>query len=409
MLTRKILIVVMDGLGDRAVKELQWKTPLQAANRPNLNWFAEQGATGIVDVISPGIRPGSDTSHLAILGYDPYRVYTGRGPIEAAGIGIEGRHGDIALRCNFATVDSEMNVLDRRAGRIKEPETTFLVEALNGLTIEGVDIIVKEATEHRAVLLLRGKGLSAKVTDVDPHAESRVQKSRALEPEARKTARVINQFVKLSYEVLDQHPINVKRREQGKPPANILLPRGAGIFPDIQKFSERYGLKGACVAGVSLIKGVCRLCGIDVVDISGATGGLDTNMISKAQKALQLLQTYDFVLMNIKATDIASHDKNAKQKVNVIEQLDEMAGILRQGLSQDVVIAFMADHCTPIEVGDHTGDPVPFMIYCKGIVPDTNTRFDEGSCSQGGLGRIRGMDVLPILLDKAGRSEKFGA
>lgn len=409
MRTRKILAVVMDGLGDRAVKELHWKTPLQAANRPNLNWFAEHGATGIVDMISPGVRPGSDTSHLAILGYDPYQVYTGRGPIEAAGIGLMGEKGDVAFRCNFATVDPELNVIDRRAGRIKEPDTTALVESLSGMSLDGVDIVVREATEHRAVLLLKGRGLSAKVTDVDPHAETHIHEAQALEHEAKKTAKVVNHFVRRSYELLDQHPVNTRRRKEGKPPANILLPRGAGIFPDIQTFQERYGMTGACVAGVSLIKGICRLCGLDVVEAKGATGGLDTDMVSKAMTAVRLMETYDFVLMNVKAADIASHDMDPSLKVKVIERLDEMAGVLRERLPKDAVIAFLADHCTPIELGDHSGDPVPLMIYCQGMVSDTNARYDEGSCAHGGLGRLRGKDVLPILIDKAGRSEKFGA
>jgi len=409
MQSRRILVVVMDGLGDRAVKELQWKTPLQAANRPNLNWFAEHGSTGIVDVIGPGIRPGSDTSHLAILGYDPYQVYTGRGPFEAAGIGLVGEKGDVAFRCNFATVDDDLVVMDRRAGRIKEPDTAMLLESLSGMSVDGIEVVVKEATEHRAVLLLRGKGLSAKVTDVDPHAETKVHEAQPLEHDAKKTAKVVNHFVKRSYEVLNHHPVNERRRKEGKPAANILLPRGAGIFPDIQPFQERYGMTGACVAGVSLIKGICRVCGLDIVEAQGASGGMDTDMVAKAKTAVRLLDTYDFVLMNVKAADVASHDGDAQLKVKVIERLDEMAGHIRQHLPEDAVVAFMADHCTPIELKDHSGDPVPLMIYCRGMVRDANASYDEASCSHGGLGRLRGKDVLPILIDKAGRSEKFGA
>lgn len=407
--SRKILIVVMDGLGDRAVKELHWKTPLQAANRPNLNWFAEHGACGIVDMIGPGIRPGSDTSHLAILGYDPYAVYTGRGPFEAAGIGLVGRKGDVAFRCNFATVDAHHVVTDRRAGRIKEPDTMELAAALNGMTIEGVEVTVKEATEHRAVLLLRGEGLSPKVSDVDPHGETNIHEATALEHEARKTAKVVNAFVKRSYEILDGHPVNRRRREEGLPVANILLPRGAGVFPDIQPFEERYRMTGACVAGVSLIKGIGRVCGLDVVEAKGATGGLDTDMMAKAKAAMDELETHDFVLMNVKATDICSHDGDARGKVKVIERLDEMAGYIRSRMPEDAVLAFVADHCTPIEVKDHSGDPVPLMIYCQGMVTDATLTYDEAAAAHGGLGRIRGRDILPILIDKAGRSEKFGA
>ena len=407
--SRKILIVVMDGLGDRAVKQLHWKTPLQAANRPHLNWFAEHGASGIVDMIGPGIRPGSDTSHLAILGYDPYEVYTGRGPFEAAGIGLVGKRGDVAFRCNFATVDAHHVVTDRRAGRIKEPDTSELAAALHDMMIEGVEVIVKEATEHRAVLLLRGDGLSAKVSDVDPHGEEKVHEAMPLEPGAKKTAKVVNEFVKRSYEVLNDHPVNRRRKKEGKPVANILLPRGAGVFPDIQPFEERYGMTGACVAGVSLIKGICRVCGLEVVEAKGATGGLDTDMLAKARVAMEQLETYDFVLMNVKASDIVSHDGDALGKIRVIERLDEMVGLIKEKLPEDAVVAFVADHCTPIEVKDHSGDPVPLVIYCQGMVRDANTTYDEAAAAQGGLGRIRGKDILPILMDKAGRSEKFGA
>ncbi len=400
---------MFDGLGDRAVRELGWKTPLQASKKPNLDWYAAHGASGLVDVISPGVRPGSDTSHLAILGYDPYEVYTGRGPFEAAGVGIVGKKGDVAFRCNFATVDSKLKVLDRRAGRIKEPDTGKLAKALDGITIDGIKVIVKEATEHRAVLLLRGKGLSAAVSDVDPHAETLIHQAKALEKGAEKTARVVNAFVRMSHDILDSSPVNEARRKKGLPPANILIPRGAGVFPDIVPFPKKYKMKGACVAGVSLIRGIGRVCGLEVVDVKGATGGLDTDMDAKAKKAIHLLKDHDFVLMNVKATDIASHDGDAKKKVEVIERLDAMVGTLRKGLGSDVVVAFMADHCTPVEVKDHSGDPVPLLIYCEGMVHGCASRYDEASAMKGGLGRLRGKDLMPILMDKAGRSEKFGS
>jgi len=406
---RNILIVVMDGLGDRAVAQLGGMTPLQAASTPNLDWFARNGATGIVDVISPGVRPGSDTSHLAILGYDPYEVYTGRGPFEAAGVGLVGKKGDVAFRCNFATVDANMVVTDRRAGRIKEPDTGELVSALRDINIQGVEVIVKEATEHRAVLLLRGDGLSAAVSDVDPHDEAKIHECRPLKPEATRTAEIVNDFVRRSYDSLNRHPVNRRREQNGLPPANILLPRGAGVFPDIVPFIERYGMRGAAVAGVSLIKGIARVCGLEVVEVKGATGGLDTDMNAKADAVLKLLRERDFVLLNVKATDIASHDGDASKKVKVIERLDGMMGRIREGMGGDVVVAIMADHCTPIELKDHSGDPVPLVVYCEGMVKDGGVAFDEASCAKGGLGRIRGKDVLPILIDKAGRSEKFGA
>ncbi len=405
----KILIVVMDGLGDRAVKELEYRTPLQAASRPNLDWFAQNGTSGCMDVIGPGIRPGSDTSHLALLGYDPFQVYTGRGPFEAAGVGLVGGKGDIAFRCNFATVDTKMNVLDRRAGRIKEPDTSDLVRALDGLEVNGFKAIVKEATEHRAVLLLRGEGLDPRVTDADPHAVARVQTSKPMAPGAERTAEAVNNFVRRSYEILDAHPVNVRRRKDGLPPANVLLPRGGGSFPDVEPFEKKYGMSASCVAGVSLVKGICRVCGMDVVDAPGATGGRDTDMISKARTALRELERKDLVLMNVKAPDIVSHDGNARAKVEIIERLDVMAGVLRDGRPEGTVIAFCADHCTPVSRMDHSGDPVPLTIYSETSIKDGVRSYDEVSCASGALGRLRGRDLLPILLDKADRSEKFGA
>jgi 2,3-bisphosphoglycerate-independent phosphoglycerate mutase len=406
---RKIIIVVMDGLGDRAVKEFGYRTPLQAANKPNLDWFARNGTSGCMDVIGPGIRPGSDTSHLAILGYDPFIVYTGRGPFEAAGVGLMGKSGDVAFRCNFATVNPNMDVIDRRAGRIKEPDTGELVKALEGLEVNGFKTVVKEATEHRAVLLLRGSGLDPRVTDADPHAIAKVQTSRPLVPEAKMTADAVNEFVRRSYEILDAHPINVQRRKEGLLPANILLPRGAGVFPDLEPFSKKHGLTGSCVAGVSLIKGICRVCGLEVIEVPGATGGLDTDMTSKANTALRELERKDFVLMNVKAADIVSHDGNARRKVEVIERLDSMARILRNGLPEGGAIAFCADHCTPVTRMDHSGDPVPLTIYSETSIRDGVQSYDEVACASGALGRLRGKDLLPILVDKVDRSEKFGA
>ena len=406
---KKILIIVMDGLGDRAVKELGYRTPLQVAKKPNLDWFAQNGTSGSMDVIAPGIRPGSDTAHLALLGYDPYEVYTGRGPFEAAGVGLMGRKGDVAFRCNFATVDHKMNVMDCRAGRIKEPDTTDLVKALQSLSFDGIEAVVKEATEHRAVLLLRGEGLDPHVSDADPHANAKVQQSRPLRAGAERTADAVNEFVRRSFEILDPHPVNIRRREHGALPGNILLPRGGGLFPDIEPFERKYGVTASCVAGVSLIKGICRLCGLEVVEAPGITGGLSTDMEAKARAALQELDRKDFVLVNVKAPDVASHDGDPHRKVEVIERLDGLVKILREGLPEGAVVALCADHCTPVSRLDHSGDPVPLTIFSETSIKDGVQSYDEVSCAKGALGRIRGRDLMPILLDRADRSEKFGA
>lgn len=407
---KKILFIIMDGLGDRACPELDGRTPLQAVDTPNMDWFVSNGNSGIMDVISPGVRPGSDTAHLSLLGYDAKAVYTGRGPFEAAGIGLIGRRGDVAFRCNFATVDGDMNALDRRAGRIKAPDTTDLVRSLSGIVIKGVEVTVREGTEHRAALLLRGPGLDSRVTDADPHNNGKVLESRPLVPEAALTAEVVNEFVRLSHERLKDHPVNRRRREAGLPEANILLPRGAGSFPDIDPFPEANRMSAACVAGVGMIKGICGVCGLDVIDLPPAcTGGSDTDTVLKTEIALRTLEDHDFVLMNFKSPDVCGHDMMSVKKTEAVRKLDAAMRYLRENMPRDLVVVLTADHSTASSTGDHTADPVPLTIYTEGMVMDDATEYSEYGCAKGRLGRIRGHDLLPICMDLANRAEKFGA
>ncbi|MDR1405032.1 MAG: 2,3-bisphosphoglycerate-independent phosphoglycerate mutase [Candidatus Methanoplasma sp.] len=407
---KKILIVVMDGLGDRGCRELNGLTPLQATETPNLDWFTKNGIAGTCDTVDIGIRPGSDTSHLSILGYDPLEVYTGRGPFEAAGIGLIGRPGDVALRCNFSTCDGNMNIIDRRAGRINKPDTTELIKSLAGMKINGVETVIKESTEHRAALVLRGPGLSPDITDVDSHGEGPINWSKGRTEDAGFTADVVNKFVKETYERLRDHPVNIRRIAEGLPPANIIVPRGAGSFPNIMQFPEKYGIKAACVAGVGMIKGICGVCGLDVIDLPpDCTGGCSSNFVSKAKAAMNALKTYDFVLMNAKAPDVCGHDMDPILKCGVIKRLDEMAGYFKDNFREDLVIVFTADHSTPCSLGDHSGDPVPITVYAPGNVADDAVTFSESGCSHGRIGRIRGKYIVPMCMDIADRAEKFGA
>ena len=405
----KILIVVCDGLGDRPVPGFGNRTPLHSALRPSLNFFARRGACGIVDIIGPGVRPGSDTAHLALFGHDPFKVYTGRGPFEAMGVGMEVRPGDVAFRCNFSTVDEALDIVDRRAGRIREG-TAELARSLDDWEFEGVKVYFKEGTEHRGVLLLRAPGLSPLVTDADPHKEGvQPHDCEPKVPEAALTARVVNAFVKRSHEILKDHPVNKARIKAGEHPANIVLPRGAGIMPHIPTFRERFGIKCAAIAGVALVKGICRVSGMEVLEVKGATGGLDTDMNAKLKAAISALETNDLVFVNIKAADLCGHDGDPKGKVKIVGRIDKAMSLVRKGLPEGAFLALTADHSTPCCVKDHTGDPVPLVIYGKGVRPDKVRTFDEIACAGGGLGRLRGVDLLPILLDLAGRSEKFGA
>lgn len=407
---KKILIIVMDGLGDRVCPGLRGMTPLQFMRTPNLDWFVAHGQGGLCDPISPGIRPGSDTAHLSILGYDVNEVYTGRGPFEALGVGMDIQPGDVALRCNFATVDDSLEIVDRRAGRIREPETTELVEALDGIEFEGIECYVKESTEHRAVLLLRGEDLDPRITDPDPGGDTHLRMAEPLVEEAQLTADVVNLFMEECHQRLRNHPTNRKRVAAGLSPANILVPRGAGSFPHIDPFPEVHGISATCVAGVGMIKGICKACGLDVYPLpDDCDGSLESDYIIKAQCAIEALKEYDFVLMNCKAPDIAGHDGDAKLKCETVRKLDDMAGYMRQELPKDIVVVLTSDHCTPCSLMDHSADPVPIAFYTDGIIRDDACEFSEIGCSRGMVGRIRGNDIVPIAMDLANRTEKFGS
>lgn len=409
----KGIIMIIDGMADRPLKELDNKTPLEAAKTPNMDKMAKIGISGIMDPIKPGIRAGSDTSHISILGYDPYHVYTGRGPFEAAGVGIEVMPGDIAFRCNFSTANEEGLIIDRRAGRIRE-KTEQLASSLNSVKLEGfedIEIIFKESTGHRAVLVLRGKGLSDQVSDADPKKEGKAPKEiKALDgsPEAEKTAAVLNKLVTESYQILKDHPLNLERIKQKEPPANIILPRGAGAVPDVKPFNEKYGIKSACIAETGLIMGIGRLAGMDIIEVEGATGGVDTDLESITQSIIKnSAKEYDFLLINIDGADEAGHDGNLKEKVQFIEKVDTVIGKIMK--IPETYFILTADHSTPISVMDHTGDPVPLVINGPEIRVDDVEQFNERSATKGGLCRIRGSDIMNILMDLMNNSDKFGA
>nr|MCR5852753.1 2,3-bisphosphoglycerate-independent phosphoglycerate mutase [Methanophagales archaeon] len=404
----KAILLVCDGLGDRPFAERGGKTPLQVAKKPNSDELAREGINGQMDVISPGIVPGSDTAHLALLGYDPFQCYPGRGTFEALGAGIELKEGDIAFRGNFATVaeDGSMRILDRRAGRFG---SKALADALNGIEINGVEVIVKHTVEHRCAVVFRGEGLSRFVSDVDPHEEGLPPRKcipTRSERNAERTARIVNEFVRRSHEILSEHPENEERRRKGVPVANILLLRGAGAHESVEPFQERFGFKACCIAGASLYKGVAKFLGIPTIDVEGATGNANTNLKAKAESAIEALKTHDFVFVHVKATDNFGHDGDFDGKVRMIERIDaEMISLFRE---IDAYVVVTADHSTPVSLRRHSADPVPVVICGDGVRTDTVQKFDEFAAASGGLGRLRGKDLIPILSDLMGFYKMFG-
>ncbi|KPJ63901.1 phosphoglycerate mutase [candidate division KD3-62 bacterium DG_56] len=405
----KAILLIGDGLGDRPIASLDGKTPLEAADTPQLDSIAAAGECGLLDPIAPGVRAGSDTAHLALLGYDPHRTYTGRGPFEAAGIGMDVRGGDVCFRCNFATVDDNMTVLDRRAGRISE-STQELAAALDGMEIEGAVCLFKESVEHRAALIVRGDGLGHDVTDVDPHEEgARLHQAAGGDAASERTAAVVNEFARRSHEILSKHPVNRKRIAEGLHPANIVLPRGAGVAPHLEPFQERYGITGACIVEVGLIKGLGRYLRMEVIDVPGATGGKDTDEQALARAVVEVIGRHGFVLCNLKAPDLGGHDNDPQQKMEAARKLDRLASYVREEMGDRAFLAVTADHSTPCAVGDHSGDPVPIAIIGPGVRTDSVTTFGERPCAHGGLHRIRGSDLMNILTNLMAVQEKFGA
>lgn len=409
----KILLAIADGVGDRPCEILDWNTPLQYADTSNLDLLAAGGSCGIMDLYHAGIPVGTDLGHLILFGYG-LEDYPGRGPIEAFGDGMELIGGDIAFRCNFATVDENGLICDRRAGRIRQG-TNELAVALNGLEIGGVQVHFKEATEHRAVMVLRGSGLSAKVSDTDPKKEGQPVKKAVPKdesPEAAFTAEILNQFLQKAQEILKNQPVNKEREQLGLPPANAIVTRGAGQMTKIEKITERLGFTACCIASERTVLGVARLAGFDILTDPAFTGNVDTDIHKKARFAVEALKKYDFVVLHYKATDLMGHDNDPFGKVKAIERYNDMLGEVMKGIeteiSTPVIIALAADHSTPCERKEHSGDPVPIVISGRNIRRDRVTAYNEIDCSEGGLGRIKGNDFNCTLLDYLEVTEKQG-
>jgi 2,3-bisphosphoglycerate-independent phosphoglycerate mutase len=327
---------------------------------------------------------------------------------------------DVAFRGNFGTVDDELVILDRRAGRILDVQP--LAESLDGMVIDDVTFAVKPGTAHRAGVILRGPSLSPAVTDADPHepgAQVRQVTATNDTPEARRTADLVNKFHAAAHEVLKGHPLNTERRAADKLPANYILLRGGGSLGNMQSFKERFGLKGCCVAGGGLYKGVGAILGMDVVDVPGATGLWNTDIGAKFHKAVAELETHDFVFVHVKATDSLAEDGNYAGKRDFIEKIDAAASTFLD-LPADVLLIMTADHSTPCELGQHSadpvpilfhgsGDPVPILFHGSGVRTDSVEAFGERDCARGCLGLMSGVNVMSHVMNLLGRLPLIGA
>lgn len=411
------LLVIMDGLGDRPGPALDGKTPLEAARTPHMERLVSMGMCGNVYPIAPGIPVGTDVGHLHIFGYDSAKVYRGRGPLEASSGGLKLREGDVAFRGNFATVTKELVVTDRRAGRIHEG-TDILAAALDGMELSGgIRVFTRELTEHRIAVVLRGDGLSDAITCTDPGTAEEGKPMAVPEAldgseEARRTAAALQEFTMKAYEILKELPLNREREDKGLKPANVVLTRGAGQKTEMASLHKLYGIRAACIAGDQTVGGIAELAGMDYYTEDGFTGSFDTDVMGKARLALELLQKrgYDWVVLHIKGTDLAGHDNLPDKKKEIVEKTDDMLGYLLERLDLNTCyLAFTADHSTPCEAYDHTGDGVPTFIAGADVRKDRVTQVGERYFMEGALNNLTANDIFRLQMDLMGFMKKVGS
>jgi len=388
MTSRKYLVVLGDGMADEPLEELGGLTPLEYARTPHFDRIAREGACGMLRTIPPGFEAGSDIANLSILGYDPAKYYTGRGPLEAASIGIDLGPGDYAYRCNLVTVRDGL-MEDFTAGHISSAEGTQLIAALN----EHLERPYLHAGVSYRNLMVVGEGSGAKTTP--PH-DIVGKPIREYLPRGR-DAPLLRRVMERSGAILRDHRVNLARIREGKRPATMIWPWSGGKRPALPSFRERYGLSAGIIAAVDLLNGIARYAGMEVIRVPGATGYLDTDYQAKARYAVEALRRLDFLYLHVEAPDEAGHMGSVEEKVRAIERVDGMVGTIME--SFEGVIAVLPDHPTPVRVKTHTTDPVPFAI--RGLVRDDTQRLTEKEAARGAFGLKEAPEFLPMLFSAA--------
>jgi 2,3-bisphosphoglycerate-independent phosphoglycerate mutase len=391
----KLVLLVLDGLGDVATREQNNQTPLEAAATPNLDALAKESAQGRMIPVAPGITPGSGPGHLALFGYDPLEFQVGRGVIEALGLGLELRAGDVAARANFCTLDEKGIVTDRRAGRID----TSVCEELCALLSERVkkvgdaQVIIKPGKGHRFVVLFRGKGLEGPLSDADPHREGLpIPKVRPLNPKsakARKAAKLVADFYKAALPIISK-----------KKPANGFLLRGIAHQPHIPTFQERYGLRPGCIAVYPMYKGLAQLVGMTKLE------GPQT-ITEQFERYLAEYDNYDYFFIHFKYTDMYGEDGNFPAKRKAIEELDAALPILLE--KRPDVLAITGDHSTPCLLKGHSWHPQPVLLHSACSGSDKLERFGETAANSGSLGVFEAKYLIRLMQANARMFDKFGA
>lgn len=393
----KYVIVIADGMADEPLDEINGETPVVHANTPNMDFIAREGYTGLTKNVPDGMTPGSDVANTSIMGFDP-SMLKGRGPLEAPSVGVELNDNDVAFRLNFINVkDGAIN--DFTADHITTEEADELIKALNehfgdiGQFYTGVS--------YRNLFVISDIAMED-LKSTPPHDVVGQQTSNNnLKPENEKS-KLINKLMEDSVEVLENHPINKKRVEEGKLPANMIWLWGQGAKPVIGNFPEKYGLKGATITGVDLLKGISTYIDLDVIEVPGATAYFDTNYQNKVDYALESLKTHDVQFIHIEAPDEAGHEGNLPEKIRAIENIDSiiLEKLLKElpNIDEDYTIALLPDHPTPINIKTHTMSPVPFAIYSTSIKTPDDTQIFSEDMSQGKYDTIIGHTLLNEMI-----------
>jgi 2,3-bisphosphoglycerate-independent phosphoglycerate mutase len=386
----KIVFLVIDGLGGLELKE-GGKTELATAHTPNLDKLAGSSICGMLDPVMPGVTPGSGPGHLALFGYDPIRYNIGRGVLSALGINFKLREGDLCARINFATINNEGKVTDRRAGRLDTGENERICRKLReNIKIEGIELFIETVKEHRSALVLRGEDLDDHILDTDPQQNDLLPLDPAATTKnAKKTADLIQQIIQ-----------QAKRALKDEKTANMILLRGFAKFRPFKSLNERFGLKALAIAQYPMYKGLARLIGMDIAP--------QTESLEEEIKLLDdNFNKYDFFFVHFKKTDSRGEDGNFKEKVKEIEKIDRIIPEILK-LNPEVIVV-TCDHSTPARLKSHSWHPVPVVVHSQYCRVDDVKRFDEENCIKGGLGRMATINLMGITLANALKLKKFGA
>ena len=407
----KYIIVLGDGMADEPIAQLGNKTPLQVAHTPTMDLLAKKGRSGMLDTVPEGFAPGSEIANLSVMGYDVPKVYEGRGVLEAASMGVDILPGEMAMRCNLVCIEGDL-LKNHSAGHISSEEAAELIAFLNEkLGDETFTFFPGVSYRH----LLKMKGGNKHIDCTPPHdipeKPFRPALIKPTDEASKPTAEALNRLILASQEILADHPVNKKRIAEGKDPANSIWPWSPGYRPQMQPLNEMFPIRsGSVISAVDLIRGIGVYAGLEVITVEGATGLYNTNYEGKAQAALEELKKKDFVYLHIEASDEAGHEGDVPLKIKTIEYLDQrvLKTIYEETEKWDepVAIAVLPDHPTPCAIRTHTRAAIPFVIYHKGIEPDSVERYDEFSALNGSFGLLHGDEFMKTLIGLGNENEK---